>query len=175
MLAVVPPLDSPPMLVVPTISFTPSYKSPGEDRITSESSMAHHGYEGEHDSDQKNEDGDDEDDEDYTDNEEDERYYPDEKEGDDERIEESQYFQKSHVAVYEINARWGSRLMMILVTLGGLVSVLGGGLCAEHHCQDLQFCADGYQTHGNWCGPSGTRAKKKSCSMVSCLVFRKTN
>ncbi|GJJ78014.1 hypothetical protein EMPS_10373 [Entomortierella parvispora] len=67
----------------------------------------------------------------------------------------NQFMQKSHVAVYEINARWGSRLMMVLVTIGGLVSVLGGGLCAEYHCQDLQFCEDNYQAHGNWCGPSG--------------------
>ncbi|KAF9153484.1 hypothetical protein BG015_003313 [Linnemannia schmuckeri] len=63
--------------------------------------------------------------------------------------------QKSHVAVYEINARWGSRLMMFLVTLGGVFCALGGGLCAEHHCKDLQLCPDDYQAHGNWCGPSG--------------------
>ena len=69
------------------------------------------------------------------------------------------YMQKGHVAVYEINARWGSRLMMVLVTLGGLVSVLGGGLCAEHHCKDLQFCQEDHQAHGNWCGPSGKWAQ----------------
>ncbi|KAF9540455.1 hypothetical protein EC957_004295 [Mortierella hygrophila] len=63
--------------------------------------------------------------------------------------------QKSHVAVYEINARWGSRLMMFLVTLGGIFCALSGGLCAEHHCKDLQLCLDDYQDHGDWCGPSG--------------------
>ncbi|KAF9138154.1 hypothetical protein BGX30_009473 [Mortierella sp. GBA39] len=62
--------------------------------------------------------------------------------------------QKSHVAVYEINARWGSRLMMFLVALGGVFCVLSGGLCAEHHCKDLQLCLDDYQDHGDWCGPS---------------------
>ncbi|KAK3832531.1 MAG: hypothetical protein JOS17DRAFT_98469 [Linnemannia elongata] len=63
--------------------------------------------------------------------------------------------QKSHVAVYEINARWGSRLMMFLVSLGGILCALSGGLCAENHCKDLQLCPDDYQTHGDWCGPSG--------------------
>ncbi|KAG9066284.1 hypothetical protein KI688_001505 [Linnemannia hyalina] len=63
--------------------------------------------------------------------------------------------QKSHVAVYEINARWGSRLMMFLVTLGGIFCALSGGFCAEHHCKDLQLCLDDYQDHGDWCGPSG--------------------
>ncbi|KAG0214439.1 hypothetical protein BGX33_002165 [Mortierella sp. NVP41] len=63
--------------------------------------------------------------------------------------------QKSHVAVYEINAWWGSRMIMFLVTLGGIFCTLGGGLCAEHHCKDLQLCPDDYQAHGDWCGPSG--------------------
>ncbi|KAF9951915.1 hypothetical protein BGZ72_006666 [Mortierella alpina] len=62
--------------------------------------------------------------------------------------------QKSHVAVYEINPRWGSRLIMLLVTFGGLLCVVSGGLCAEHHCRDLQLCSQDYQTHGDWCGPS---------------------
>ncbi|KAG0039756.1 hypothetical protein BGZ82_006910 [Podila clonocystis] len=63
--------------------------------------------------------------------------------------------QKSHVAVYEINARWGSRLAMVLVSLGGLLCAVSGGLCAEHNCRELQFCEDGHAAHGNWCGPSG--------------------
>lgn len=67
----------------------------------------------------------------------------------------SQVLVKSHVAVYEINARWGSRLVMVLVALGGLFCAVSGGLCAEHHCRELQFCEDGHETHGNWCGPSG--------------------
>ncbi|KAF8947697.1 hypothetical protein BGZ47_008194 [Haplosporangium gracile] len=70
-------------------------------------------------------------------------------------LDDSIVIQKSHVAVYEINARWGSRLMMFLVTLGGIFCALGGGLCAEHHCKDLGLCPDDYQAHGNWCGPSG--------------------
>ncbi|KAF9087440.1 hypothetical protein BGX23_008120, partial [Mortierella sp. AD031] len=44
---------------------------------------------------------------------------------------------------------------MFLVTLGGIFCTLGGGLCAEHHCKDLQLCPDDYQAHGDWCGPSG--------------------
>ncbi|KAF9304846.1 hypothetical protein BGZ74_000371 [Mortierella antarctica] len=63
--------------------------------------------------------------------------------------------QKSHVAVYEVNARWGSRLAMVLVSLGGLLCAVSGGLCAEHNCSELQFCEDGHASHGNWCGPSG--------------------
>ncbi|KAF8988323.1 hypothetical protein BGZ52_011702 [Haplosporangium bisporale] len=67
----------------------------------------------------------------------------------------SQVLMKSHVAVYEINARWGSRLVMVLVALGGLFCAVSGGLCAEHHCTELKFCEDGHEAHGNWCGPSG--------------------
>ncbi|KAF8978321.1 hypothetical protein BGZ46_006600 [Entomortierella lignicola] len=63
--------------------------------------------------------------------------------------------QKSHVAVYEINPRWGPRLLMFLITIGGAICATAGGLCAEHHCQDLQFCYDNHQSHGDWCGPSG--------------------
>ncbi|KAG9321298.1 hypothetical protein KVV02_007871 [Mortierella alpina] len=70
-------------------------------------------------------------------------------------LDGSVMIQKSHVAVYEINPRWGSRLIMLLVTLGGLLCVVCGGLCAEHHCRDLQLCSQDYQTHGDWCGPSG--------------------
>ncbi|KAF9287211.1 hypothetical protein BGZ68_002103 [Mortierella alpina] len=70
-------------------------------------------------------------------------------------LDGSVLIQKSHVAVYEINPRWGSRLIMLLVTLGGLLCVVSGGLCAEHHCRDLQLCSQDYQTHGDWCGPSG--------------------
>ncbi|KAG0063027.1 hypothetical protein BGZ89_010216 [Linnemannia elongata] len=95
------------------------------------------------------------------DDEDDETTYSDE----DEEYEEVMYgdaglngsivIQKSHVAVYEINARWGSRLMMFLITLGGIFCALSGGLCAEHHCKDLQLCLDDHQAHGDWCGPSG--------------------
>jgi hypothetical protein len=70
-------------------------------------------------------------------------------------IDDSIVVQKSHVAIYEINPRWGSRLMMFLATTGGVLCTVSGGLCAEHHCKDLQLCQDGYQGHGDWCGPSG--------------------
>ncbi|KAF9435193.1 hypothetical protein BGZ76_006732 [Entomortierella beljakovae] len=69
--------------------------------------------------------------------------------------DDSVVIQKSHVAVYEINPRWGSRLLMILVTIGGFMCASAGSLCAEYHCQDLQFCQDDHQNHGDWCGPSG--------------------
>ncbi|KAG0274877.1 hypothetical protein BGZ95_009386 [Linnemannia exigua] len=88
---------------------------------------------------------------DYNDEEEEEGLYAEAGAG----LNGSIVIQKSHVAVYEINARWGSRLMMFIVTLGGIICALSGGLCAEHHCKDLQLCRDEYQAHGDWCGPSG--------------------
>ncbi|KAF9428933.1 hypothetical protein BGZ94_000428 [Podila epigama] len=62
--------------------------------------------------------------------------------------------QKSHVAVYEINARWGSRLVMFLFALGGIVCSVSGGFCVEYNCSDLQLCPVDHVAHGNWCGPS---------------------
>ncbi|KAI1314502.1 hypothetical protein EDD11_002119 [Mortierella claussenii] len=70
-------------------------------------------------------------------------------------VDDSVVMQKSHVAVYEINPRWGSRLLMFLSIISGVMCVLGGALCAEHHCKDLQFCPNSYEGHGDWCGPSG--------------------
>jgi len=155
-----------PTLAVPTISFTPSESSGG---ISDRHQGAYtHDPRRELDDGNESKDGDDdvEGEDDYKEEEEDDEEY----EGDEyfsagEEYENEkgshQFMQKSHVAVYEINARWGSRLMMVLVTIGGLVSVLGGGLCAEHHCRDLQFCQDNYQAHGNWCGPSGKNENVK--------------
>lgn len=80
---------------------------------------------------------------------------PEEKEGFATIMDNSIVIQKSHVAVYEINPRWGSRLTMFLVAVGGILCSVSGGLCAEHHCRDLQLCQDNYQGHGDWCGPSG--------------------
>lgn len=104
--------------------------------------------------------GEDDEDDETTYSDEDEKYeeeyeYEEEMYGDT-GLNGSIVIQKSHVAVYEINARWGSRLMMFLITLGGILCALNGGLCAEYHCKDLQLCPDGYQAHGDWCGPSGT-------------------
>jgi hypothetical protein len=82
-------------------------------------------------------------------------------------LDSSIVIQKSHVAVYEINARWGSRLMMVLVTLGGIFCALSGGLCAEHYCKDLQLCPEDYEAHGDWCGPSG----KFSSFLSSCFLL----
>ncbi|KAF9580514.1 hypothetical protein BGW38_002819, partial [Lunasporangiospora selenospora] len=96
--------------------------------------------------------------------------------------EEGLVLQRSHVAVYEINARWGSRLIMLLVTIGGLFCVLGGGNCARHHCRDLQLCPsfgdmwmqqdNADRNLGAWCGPSGLEGAPYMLSVgLSMSVF----
>ncbi|KAF9930144.1 hypothetical protein FBU30_000812 [Linnemannia zychae] len=118
------------------------------------------------DSNHSNNDDDSNDDKSYDDKDGDEEKKEDEEEDEveedddedlyaDTSLDGSIVIQKSHVAVYEINARWESRLMMFLVTIGGIICTLSGGLCAEHHCGHLQLCPEDYQAHGNWCGPSG--------------------
>ncbi|KAF9157519.1 hypothetical protein DFQ26_008654 [Actinomortierella ambigua] len=59
-------------------------------------------------------------------------------------LNDSVVIQTSHVAIYEINGRWGSRLLMFLLFVFGAICVLAGGFCTEAYCQDLSLCSDGF-------------------------------